>query len=214
MDPESPAPELEPDRNCPLCPRLVAYRGALRTEHPEWWNAPVRLLGDAEAWLAVIGLAPGRQGANRTGRAFTGDDSGRLLFSTLLKLGLARGPTERIRLDGAVIVNAVRCVPPGNKPTAAEIAACRRFFDPVLPHLQRLEILVALGRIAHDAVLRSAGLPLSVRRFAHGAEHPLPGGRILIDSFHCSRLNTNTGRLTPAMLEDVFRRAIAARRST
>jgi uracil-DNA glycosylase family 4 len=217
--PPSPLPALEPPRDCPLCPRLVAYRAALRAEHPDWWNAPVRVFGDADAWLGVIGLAPGRKGANRTGRAFTGDDAGRLLYGTLLKVGLAGGalgtwPGDDLRLEGVVILNAARCVPPANKPTPTEIATCRRFFNPILERMERLQVLVALGRVAHDAVLRSAGARLSAFPFSHGMEHRLPGGRILIDSFHCSRLNTNTGRLTPDMFEQVFATAIAARLST
>ena len=215
MAPESPASpvaSLEPPRDCPLCPRLVAYREQSRAAHPEWWNAPVRVFGDPAAWLAIVGLAPGLKGANRTGRAFTGDDAGRLLYGTLIAQGLASGDyrdgaEDGLALHGVAIVNAVRCVPPGNKPLPREIATCRAWFDPVLAALERVEILVALGRVAHDAILRSAGLRLAAYRFAHGAEHALPDGRMLIDSYHCSRLNTNTGRLTPAMFAAIFENA-------
>jgi uracil-DNA glycosylase family 4 len=213
--PASPVPELEPGRDCPLCPRLVAYRTQLRADYPGWWNAPVLVFGDRSAWLAIVGLAPGKQGANRTGRAFTGDHAGDLLYETLARHGLAVGDHRdetpaALRLNGAAIVNTVRCVPPANKPIPGEIATCRRFFDPVLARLDTVRVLVALGRIAHDAVLRAAGAQGSRFRFAHLAEHRLPDGRLLIDSYHCSRLNTNTGRLTPAMFDQVFARATAS----
>jgi uracil-DNA glycosylase family 4 len=222
MIPESPAspfPGLEPPRDCPLCPRLVAYREALRVAHPGWWNAPVPIFGDRRAWLGIVGLAPGKSGANRTGRAFLGDQAGHLLYQTLSRHGLTHGDyrdeaVDAFALDGVVIVNAVRCVPPGNKPLPAEIASCRRFFDPVIAGLDRLLVLVALGRIAHHAVLRAAGVGPSACPFSHLGEHVLPDGRILIDSYHCSRLNTNTGRLTAAMFDEVFVRALSHRPST
>ena len=215
----SPTPYAEAPRDCPLCPRLVALRGELRRDFPHWWNAPVPGFGDPGAWLAICGLAPGRAGANRTGRAFTGDDSGRLLFQTLARLGLCEGGDgsgagDGLVLHGVAIFNAVKCVPPKNKPLPAEIAACGgAYLAPALAAMAGLEMVVALGRIAHDAVVRSSADRPSRHRFAHSAEHLLPNGRILVDSYHCSRLNRNTGRLTPAMLDSVFARAIALRRA-
>mgnify|MGYP005839828305 CR=1 FL=1 len=211
-------PGPEPGRDCPRCPRLVAVRVAQRATHPGWHNAPVPAFGDAHAWLAIVGLAPGLRGANRTGRPFTGDHAGMLLYSTLQANGLASGrydPDGRddLRLDGCIIINAVRCVPPANRPEPAEIASCRPFLEGTLAALPNLTTLIALGQIAHAAALRAHGLPASGHRFAHGAQHRLPGGRLLIDSFHCSRLNTNTGRLTPAMFEAVFRAAVSHRAS-
>jgi uracil-DNA glycosylase family 4 len=210
--PASPVAMLEPPRDCALCPRLVAYRRVLQAEQPEWWNAPVPVSGDAEAWLAIVGLAPGAKGANRTGRAFVGDESGRLLYEILLGRGLAEngrheGAEDAPRPKGVAIVNTVRCVPPKNRPTAAEIAACSPYLGPVLARLAGLRVVVALGRIAHDAVLRDARLRLAEHPFGHLAEHRLPGGRVLIDSYHCSRYNQNTGRISPALLDRVFRRA-------
>lgn len=197
-----PAPSPEPHRDCPHCPRLAALRTSLRAEQPDWWNAPVPALGPADAWLAVVGLAPGRHGANRTGRAFTGDASGELLFATLARLGLVEAGEPRV-----LILNAVRCLPPGNKPDPSEIHACRPFLAGQLT----APIVVALGQIAHQSAVKAMGGKLPKARFAHGAEHRMPDGRLLIDSYHCSRYNQNTGRLTPAMLEAVFARAIAAR---
>jgi uracil-DNA glycosylase family 4 len=214
MMPDSPTPATEAPRDCPLCPRLVAYRHALRAEHPGWWNAPVPNFGDPEAWLAICGLAPGKQGANRTGRPFTGDFAGVLLYETLLKFGLAEGsyeerPDDDLRLDGVAIVNSVKCVPPQNKPTPEEIATCTRTYSrPALEALPRVRVLVALGRIGHDAAVRAVGGRLAVFPFGHLAEHRLPDGRVLIDSYHCSRYNQNTGRLTAQMFEDVFERAL------
>jgi uracil-DNA glycosylase family 4 len=213
----SPVPQHEAPRDCPLCPRLVAYREALRAEHPGWWNAPVPHFGDPGAWLAICGLAPGKKGANRTGRPFTGDHAGFLLYDTLAKFGLAAGtyaedPYDGLTLNGVVIVNSVKCVPPQNKPTSREIATCTgAYFRPALAALPKVRILVALGRIAHDAAIRTAGGRLSAFPFAHLAEHRLPDGRLLIDSYHCSRYNQNTNRLTRAMFEDVFARAAALR---
>jgi uracil-DNA glycosylase family 4 len=213
QSPPSPVAEIEPPPDCPLCPRLVAFREELRAEHPDWWNAPVRCFGDPEAWLAIVGLAPGMHGANRTGRPFTGDFAGVLLYDTLLKHGLARGryeerPDDSLRLNGVAIVNAVRCLPPQNKPTPEEIATCRRFYSLALDRLPRARVLVALGQIAHGSAVRTAGGKLSAFKFGHLAEHVLPDGRILIDSYHCSRYNQNTGRLTAAMFEQVFARAL------
>lgn len=204
----SPIPHSEPPRDCPLCPRLVARRQECRAEHPHWWNAPVPSFGDPNAWLAIVGLAPGRKGANRTGRPFTGD----LLFSTLLKVGLAEGdyrgdPADGLRLKGAVILNAVKCLPPGNKPLPSEIANCRRFFEASLGALPNVRVIVALGKIAHDAAARALGI--SKANFGHGAEAIAPDGRVLLSSYHCSRQNTNTGRLDARMFEEVFKRALA-----
>jgi uracil-DNA glycosylase family 4 len=213
----SPVPALEAPRNCPLCPRLVAFREDLRAEYPDWWNAPVPNFGDPDAWLAICGLAPGKHGANRTGRPFTGDHAGVLLYETLLKFGLAEGryeerPDDSLRLNGVVIVNSVKCVPPQNKPLPQEIATCTAaFFRPALEALTQARVLVALGLIAHNAAVRSAGGKLSDHKFGHLAEHRLPDGRILIDSYHCSRYNQNTGRLTAEMFEAVFARALELR---
>jgi uracil-DNA glycosylase family 4 len=206
----------EPPRDCPLCPRLVAFRADCRAEHPGWWNAPVPAWGDPGAWLAIIGLAPGKHGANRTGRPFTGDYAGELLFATLLRFGLADGsyaadPADTLRLTGAIIINAVKCLPPANKPLPAEIATCRQFLTAQADSLPNARVFVALGRIAHDSFLKSRGARLAAHPFGHGAEHRLADGSVLIDSYHCSRYNTNTGRLTPAMFEAVFARALTLR---
>lgn len=212
----SPLPETEPPRDCPLCPRLVAVREALRTEHPDWWNAPVQAFGDRDASIAIIGLAPGKHGANRTGRPFTGDFAGDLLFSTLARYGLAEGGYEgrvddALVLKDAVIVNAVKCLPPENKPTPEENRTCRRFLAGQVAALPRARIFVALGQIAHQSAVKVLGGRLPKARFAHLAEHRMPDGRILIDSYHCSRYNQNTGRLTAEMFEAVFALAIRRR---
>lgn len=208
----SVAPSTEPPRDCPLCPRLVAFREELRVEHPGWWNAPVPGWGDPQAWLAIVGLAPGKHGANRTGRPFTGDFAGELLFETLLAHGLARGsyaadPDDGLMLTGAAIVNSVRCLPPANKPTPAEIRTCRPFLEAPLAALTEVRVLIALGQIAHDSVCRALGLKPGKAKFGHLAEHVLPDGRVLLDSYHCSRYNQNTGKLTAAMFDAVFARA-------
>jgi uracil-DNA glycosylase family 4 len=213
MRAESPVPDVEAPRDCPLCPRLVEFRLKLRAEHPDWWNAPVPAFGDPDAWLVIVGLAPGMWGANRTGRPFTGDHAGHLFFATLLKFGLARGeyredPDDSLRLHGVVILNSVKCLPPQNKPLPIEVATCRRYSEAALPLLPNVRVMVALGRIAHDNALKTAGLRLADYPFAHCAEHLLPDGRILLDSYHCSRYNQNTGRLTAAMFEAVFARAL------
>ncbi|HEX8258323.1 MAG TPA: uracil-DNA glycosylase [Allosphingosinicella sp.] len=215
-EPISPAPAAEPPRDCPLCPRLVAFREALRAEHPDWWNAPVPNFGDPDAWLVICGLAPGKHGANRTGRPFTGDYAGVLLYETLLKFGLAEGryeerPDDSLRLKGVAIVNSVKCLPPQNKPTPEESATCRSYFTLALAALGNARVQVALGQIAHQAAVRTAGGRLADYRFGHLAEHRLPDGRILVDSYHCSRYNQNTGRLTAAMFEAVFARALELR---
>jgi uracil-DNA glycosylase family 4 len=211
---ESPVADAEAPRDCPLCPRLVAFRHQLRAQHPDWWNAPVPAFGDPGAWLAIVGLAPGMWGANRTGRPFTGDHAGLLFYETLSRFGLAQGRYDArvddgLRLKGCVILNSVKCLPPKNKPLPVEVATCRRFYEAALARLPDVRVLVALGRIAHDNAVRTAGGRLAAFRFAHLAEHVLPDGRVLIDSYHCSRYNQNTGRLTAAMFEAVFERALA-----
>ena len=214
--PASPLPEVEPPRDCPLCPRLAAFRHQLRAQYPDWWNAPVPYFGDPQAWLAIVGLAPGMRGANRTGRPFTGDQSGPLFFETLRKYGLAEGvyqerPDDGLRLTGAIVLNSVKCLPPQNKPTPLEIATCRPFYAAALAAVPSVRVLVALGQIAHGSAVRTSGGKLSAFPFGHLAEHLLPDGRILIDSYHCSRYNQNTGRLTREMFEQVFARALELR---
>ena len=209
----SPVPDAEPGRDCPLCPRLAAYREALRAEHPGWWNAPVPAWGDPDAWLAVVGMAPGKSGANRTGRPFTGDFAGELLYATLAKFGLAEGrfdarADDGFALRGVAIVNALRCAPPQNKPTPAEAANCRPFYAATLACLPNVRVLVALGAISHASVVRAAGARQAAHPFGHAREHRLPDGRILLDSYHTSRYNQNTGVLTPAMFEAVIKRAM------
>jgi uracil-DNA glycosylase family 4 len=210
----SPIPLAEAPRDCPLCPRLVSLRGALRTDHPDWWNAPVPAFGDPRAWLAIVGLAPGMKGANRTGRPFTGDYAGELLFSTLTKVGLANGKyrgdlADGLKLNGAIILNAVKCLPPGNKPSPGEISNCSAYFEAALAALPTVQVVIALGKIAHVAAAKAIGLAKT--RFGHGAEVIADGGRVLLSSYHCSRQNTNTGRLTPEMFEQVFARALTLR---
>lgn len=210
------APEPSPD--CPHCPRLATFRAEQRVAHPDWFNAPVPPLGDNGAWLAVIGLAPGLKGANRTGRAFTGDGSGAMLFSVMTELGLAHGayegdPADGLTLDGAIIVNAVRCVPPANRPTPAEIRACQPYLRGPLLALRSLRAIIALGRIAHDATLDALGKRRGEYRFAHGATHRLGDSLILLDSYHCSRYNQNIGRITHKMLGSVFEMATQYRLS-
>ena len=219
MEIDSPLPATEPPHDCPRCPRLVALRAECRAEHPDWWNAPVPAFGDPRGWLVFVGLAPGKHGANRTGRPFTGDYAGDLLFATLSQFGLSRGTydgriDDGLVLDGAIIINSVKCLPPQNKPEPSEIAACRPFFEAQFGAVPTARVVVALGRIAHDAVLRATGLRLSTYRFAHGVTHTLPDGRWLVDSYHCSRYNTNPGRLTAEMFADVFRTALALRNQT
>ena len=209
----------EPPPDCPLCPRLAAFRHLQRAAHFDWFNAPVPVFGDPAAWLAIVGLAPGLQGANRTGRPFTGDYAGVLLYDTLLKFGLAHGtygarPDDGLVLDGAMIVNAVRCVPPQNKPTPEEIRTCRPFLESPLAGLARLQVVVALGQIAHQSAVKALGGRLPKAKFGHLAEHRLPGGIVLVDSYHCSRYNQNTRLLTAEMFEAVFARAVALRGGT
>ena len=202
-----------PPRDCPLCPRLVAYREANRLNHPDWWNAPVPNWGDPAARLCVIGMAPGLSGANRTGRPFTGDGAGVLLYGTLAKLGLAEGSYDAraddgFTLKGVFIANAARCAPPGNKLLPAELHACRPFLEAPLAALPNLRVAIALGGDAHRSAVKALGGKLPKAPFAHGAVHRFPSGIHLVDSYHCSRLNTNTGRLTPEMFEAVLQTAI------
>ena len=203
-----PAPDA-PALDCALCPRLVEFREANRDAYPPFHNAPVPSFGPLDARLLIVGLAPGLKGANQTGRPFTGDYAGELLYPTLRKFGFAVGDYgahagDGLRLADCRITNAVRCVPPANKPVGAEINACRPFLVSEIAAMPRLAVLLALGVVAHSAVLRSLGHKQSHSKFAHGAQHTLPNGLILADSYHCSRYNTNTGRLTTEMFEDVF----------
>ena len=213
----SPLPHAEAPRDCPLCPRLAAFRGACRAEHPDWWNAPVPAFGDPQAWLAIVGLAPGKHGANRTGRPFTGDYAGGLLYATLSKYGLSEGVygaerSDGLKLTGAIILNAVKCLPPANKPEPIEIATCRPFLEESLKQLPNVRVIIALGQIAHNAAVRAFGLKPGATKFGHAAEHVAADGRILLSSYHCSRYNQNTRRLDAAMFEAVFERAVALRR--
>lgn len=207
-----PSP-AEPSRDCPLCPRLVAFREHWRAQEPSWHNAPVPSFGPEDGRLLIVGLAPGLRGANRTGRPFTGDYAGELLYSTLITFGFATGvfearPDDSLRLTDARLTNAVRCVPPENKPTTEEMRTCRPFLAATLAQLPRLGAIVALGKIAHDQVLAAHGHRLSHFKFAHGAVHRL-GDVMLFDSYHCSRYNTNTGVLTTEMFHAVFARVRA-----
>ena len=197
-----------PPRDCAACLRLAAFRAENRTRFPDFWNAPVPSFGDAGARLLIVGLAPGLRGANRTGRPFTGDYAGELLYSTLIAFGFASGaydrrPDDGLNLVDCAIVNAVRCVPPQNKPSPQEIATCRGYLAPAIAALPRLEIVLALGRIAHESLLRALDLKPARFPFAHGARHALKAA-VLFDSYHCSRYNTNTGVLTEAMFRQVF----------
>jgi uracil-DNA glycosylase family 4 len=205
---EAAAGAAEPEYDCPLCPRLVAFRAAQRAAYPDWHNAPVPAFGDHGARLLIVGLAPGLRGANRTGRPFTGDYAGDLLYATLRRFGFARGDYAARADDGFTLIdcrvtNAVRCVPPQNKPEPAEIANCNAFLAAEIARLPRLEAVLALGAIAHNGILAALNLRRAPYPFAHGARHDLPNGLLLADSYHCSRYNTNTGRLTPAMFEAV-----------
>ena len=199
----------EPGPDCALCPRLAEFRSENARNFPEWFNAPVPSFGPMDARLLIVGLAPGLRGANRTGRPFTGDYAGDLLYQTLARFGFTQGQYDRRPDDGLEmidcrIVNGVRCVPPQNRPSGVEIRTCRQFLVNEIASLARLQVILALGRIAHDTVLAALGERLSKHRFAHGALHALDGHRWLADSYHCSRYNTNTGRLTERMFEDVF----------
>jgi uracil-DNA glycosylase len=212
----SPAREADPPRpgrDCPLCPRLAAMRAANRAAWPDWHNAPVPSWGPLEAPILVLGMAPGLRGANRTGRPFTGDHAGRLLYATLLRFGLARGryeerPEDGLALTGCRVTNAVRCVPPENLPTPVETRTCNGFLQGELRAMPRLRVVLALGVLAHGALLRARGLRAAQARFAHGAFHALPGGLTLADSYHVSRYNTRTRRLTTEMFEAVVEEAV------
>jgi uracil-DNA glycosylase len=204
-----PAGATEPGRDCPLCSRLVAFREEWRIKEPTWHNAPVPTFGRLDARLAIVGLAPGLRGANRTGRPFTGDYAGVLLYKTMLEFGFAVGeygadPTDGLELADAAIVNAVRCVPPENKPTPAEIGTCRRFLSATVDGMPQIAAILVLGRIAHDSTVSMLGVKRSAVPFSHGAVHEVRPGLTLHDSYHCSRYNTNTGVLTEDMFRAVF----------
>lgn len=204
-----------PDRDCGFCPRLAAFREANRTAYPDFFNAPVPAWGDLQPRLLIVGLAPGLKGANRTGRPFTGDYAGDLLYSTLIKYGFARGvfradPNDGLQLVRCRITNAVKCVPPENKPTPAETKTCMgAFLEKEVAAMTSLKAVLALGQIAHVAVLDALKVKRSKAPFGHGAESSLPNGVTLFSSYHCSRYNTNTGRLTEAMFHAVFDRIAA-----
>lgn len=201
-----------PTSDCPLCPRLVQFRADNQAKFSDFHNGPVPSFGGADARLLIVGLAPGLKGANRTARPFTGDYAGDLLYPTLKKFGLANGtydarPDDGVTLNDCRITNAVRCVPPQNKPVGAEVKACRPFLVAELEAMHRLEVVLALGGLAHNATLATLGYRQSAFKFGHGAKHPIDVGTrsvLLINSYHCSRYNTNTGRLTTEMFEDVF----------
>src|SRR6201982_2543814 len=203
----------KPGRDCPRCPRLADFRKTWRAKEPTWFNSPVPSFGPLGARLLIVGLAPGLQGANRTGRPFTGDYAGDLLYATLLSYGFARGryearPDDGLTLVDCLISNAVRCVPPQNKPLPAEINNCRPFLLATIEAMPRLRSIVTLGRVAHESTVKALGLRGSTAPFAHGAIHQ--AGRLkLYDSYHCSRYNTNTGVLTPDMFRSVFARVKA-----
>lgn len=202
FSPEAPA-------DCPRCPRLVAYRSANRNAEPTWFNGAVPSFGQRESRLLIVGLAPGVKGANRTGRPFTGDFAGTLLYETLLAYGFAEGAFEAriddsLQLVDCMVTNAVRCVPPENKPTPAEINTCRGFLSARIAAMTHLKAIVVLGRIAHDSTLTALKARKAAFPFTHGARHAVAPHLTLYDSFHCSRYNTNTGRLTPDMFRSVF----------
>jgi uracil-DNA glycosylase family 4 len=201
-------PPALPSPDCALCPRLAEYRQANQLAHADWFNAPVPSFGKFDARLLIVGLAPGVRGANRTGRPFTGDFAGMLLYSTLLRFGLAQGryaedPSDGLTLLDCRVTNAVRCVPPGNLPLSTEIATCNRFLTAEITAMPDVHAVLALGGTAHNAVLRAHGMRPARVPFRHGAIHDLPAGKLLADSYHVSRLNTNTGRLTEAMFHAV-----------
>jgi uracil-DNA glycosylase len=202
------AADGKPGRDCPRCPRLVAFRKSWRSKEPTWFNSPVPSFGPLNARLLIIGLAPGLQGANRTGRPFTGDYAGVLLYETLSRHGFAEGryeahPDDGLRLIDCRITNAVRCVPPENKPTSAEVNTCRDYLKATIAEMPKLSVLLALGRIAHDSALGALGAKKSAAPFKHGGKHEI-GKLALVSSYHCSRYNTNTGVLTPEMFREVF----------
>ena len=201
--------------SCRLCPRLAEFLDEARDKNPDWHNAPVNGYGPVDAPILLVGLAPGMRGANRTGRPFTGDFAGDLLFRTLDRFNLSRGtykadPDDGVTLTGIRIVNAVRCVPPQNKPTSAEINTCRQFLIEDMAAMKKVKVIISLGRIAHLSTLKALGLREKDYPFGHGATHHLPDGQMLIASYHCSRYNTQTRRLTETMFFDVFERAVTA----
>jgi uracil-DNA glycosylase family 4 len=203
-----PVPSSKAGHDCPRCPRLVAFRTTWREREPDWFNAPVPSFGRLDARLLIVGLAPGLRGANRTGRPFTGDYAGDLLYPTLKDFGFARGTFEAraddsLELVDARITNAVRCVPPENKPLPAEINTCRDYLTPTIAEMPKLRAIVVLGRIAHETMVKALGAKRSAAVFSHGATVEL-GPLALFSSYHCSRYNTNTGVLTPEMFRAVF----------
>ena len=205
----APSPQ-KPGWDCALCPRLVEFRETHRARQPDWHNAPVPAIGALEARFLIVGMAPGLKGANLTGRPFTCDYAGDLLYATLGKFGWAKGsyaarPNDGVSLHDCRVTNAVRCVPPQNKPTASEVNACQQFLADEIAAMQCLEVILALGGLAHGAVVATLGHRKSAWKFGHNLRHDLPDGPVLFNSYHCSRSNTNTGRLTTAMFEDVFR---------
>ena len=203
-------PEAAPSPNCELCPRLFDFRQDNKQAYPDYFNAPAPSFGDDSAALLIVGLAPGLHGANKTGRPFTGDYAGDLLYATLAKFGFSSGaydarPDDGLTLKSAMITNAVRCVPPQNKPTGAEIKACRPFLSAQIDRMRHLQAILCLGRIAHQSTLAAVNVKQKDAPFAHGAKYAIAGRSFsLFDSYHCSRYNTNTGRLTEPMFEDVF----------
>jgi uracil-DNA glycosylase len=212
--PSKPRATAKVGRDCPLCPRLKEFRDGWRRSEPTWFNAPVPSFGPTTARLLIVGLAPGLQGANRTGRPFTGDYAGVLLYDTLARFGFTHGtfgahPDDGLELVDARITNAVRCVPPENKPTGPEITTCRQFLTATIAEMPNLTAIVALGRIAHDSVVAAHGQRPKAAKFGHGASHAL-GAVTLFSSYHCSRYNTNTGVLTPEMFRAVFAKVRAS----
>ena len=198
--------------DCTLCPRLASFLARTVHENPDYHCKPVAPFGDASPKLLIVGLAPGMHGANRTGRPFTGDYAGILLYDSLHALGLSSAPTsvdrsDGLQLRGARITNAVKCLPPENEPLPAEIKTCNRYLAAELQELRSVKAVLALGLVAHEAVLLASGLKRNAAKFAHGAEHVLPGDLSLVDSYHCSRYNTQTRRLTPEMFQKVLKRA-------
>ncbi len=199
----------EPSSNCELCPRLTAFRTTYARTEPDWFNGAVPSFGPDDARLLIVGLAPGLKGANRTGRPFTGDYAGDLLYATLSEFGFSKGnyearPDDGLELVDCMISNAVRCVPPANKPNGAEIKTCRQFLMNRINALPELKVILVLGRIAHDSTVSAFNLRRADHPFGHCAKHEITGGLTLIDSYHCSRYNTNTGRLTAEMFRQVF----------
>ena len=204
--------DAEPPSGCALCPRLTDFRSSWRCHEPGWHNAPVPTWtpddGDGAVKLLIVGLAPGLRGGNRTGRPFYGDASGELLFASLMRHGLARDADGHLELVGTAITNAVRCVPPQNRPLAAEVNTCRRFLEATIAQLDQLAIIMTLGKIAHESTIRALGGRIGAHPFRHGVQYKL-AGLTVIASYHCSRYNVNTGRLTEAMFDDVLAKAAA-----